>query len=475
MTAMSDTTTGPEGRPLSFWRKMAYGAGDFGSNYSWAFVSSFALFYLTTIVGLAAAVVGTLILLARVLDGVTDIVIGGLIDRTRSRMGKARPWMFWSTFPLAISQIMLFNVPAGLDEVGRYIYFFVVFTLLGAFFYTASNLAYSILVALVTKDPKTQVALGSIRAIFSVAAVLILTSTTPLLIDALGGGQFAWGILGTIYALILVVFSMVTVFGVKELPPEDLAEASQPKENAALFWVRFRGLFSNRYFYILLAVMVLSYVATGMAQAGAIYFATYVLGDPALLGLTTVASIVPLLVTLPFVPRLAARLSIQWLTFWGTVLATLGLGVALVGNGSLPILLIGIAISAFGQAPFAGVLYALAAEVAENVRLRTGIRNEGTAFASITVGIKIGTGVGVAATGWILALGAFDGTAAVQPDSAIGAINVLYLIAPLALGIIKLPLLAAFSVERDNARRRQQDGPLIAQPESSTSVPTQHS
>lgn len=88
-----------EKKYLKGWQKVAYGAGDFGSNFMYTFVSSFVLIYLTDTVGLNAGIIGTLMLLSKCLDGVTDVFFGRLIDRTKSRMGKARPWMFWSTFP----------------------------------------------------------------------------------------------------------------------------------------------------------------------------------------------------------------------------------------------------------------------------------------------------------------------------------------------------------------------------------------
>jgi GPH family glycoside/pentoside/hexuronide:cation symporter len=79
---------------LKFPQKLAYGAGDFGSNYSWTFISTFALIYFTNTVGIGAAVIGTLMMIAKILDGFTDVIMGNLIDRTRSKMGKARPWLF---------------------------------------------------------------------------------------------------------------------------------------------------------------------------------------------------------------------------------------------------------------------------------------------------------------------------------------------------------------------------------------------
>lgn len=76
---------------LSLSKKLAYGSGDFGSNFFYALVSSFSLIYMTNAIGLDPSIVGTLILVSKLLDGVTDVIFGGLIDKTNSKMGKARP------------------------------------------------------------------------------------------------------------------------------------------------------------------------------------------------------------------------------------------------------------------------------------------------------------------------------------------------------------------------------------------------
>ena len=137
-----------EKKYLNFWQKVAYGCGDAGSNFMYTMVNSFLMLYLTNAIGLNSAVIGTLMMVSKLLDGVTDLIFGNMIDRTKSKMGKARPWMFWSMFPLAICEIMLFSMPKA-GETLQYAYFFVFYTLLNAVCYTANNIAYASLSALV--------------------------------------------------------------------------------------------------------------------------------------------------------------------------------------------------------------------------------------------------------------------------------------------------------------------------------------
>lgn len=202
---------------LPLWRQIGYGLGDAGMNFSWSFVSMFGMFYMTNIVGAGAAAIGTVMLLARLVDGITDVLFGGLIDRTNTKRGKARPWLFWSTFPLAVGTFMMFNVPAGLSADAKVWYFFAMYVLVGAFFYTAANIAYNALVALCTDDAKTRVSMGSIRFMCTIGAVLLLTNFTTRIADAFGGGQAGWTAVSAIYAIVIVVLLLVSYFSVHEL------------------------------------------------------------------------------------------------------------------------------------------------------------------------------------------------------------------------------------------------------------------
>lgn len=128
---------------LKFYQKLAYGSGDLASNCSYGLVSSFLLLYLTSVMGMNSAVIGTLMLVSKCVDGVTDVFFGNIIDRTHSKMGKARPWMLYAQIGVSGCLALLFSVPAGMGRTAQYAYFFVFYTCLNAIFYTANGIAYS--------------------------------------------------------------------------------------------------------------------------------------------------------------------------------------------------------------------------------------------------------------------------------------------------------------------------------------------
>lgn len=141
-----------EKRYLKWYNKVGYGSGDIAGNVVYAFLSSFVMIYLTNTVGLNPGIVGTLIAVSKLLDGVTDIFFGSLIDKTHSKMGKARPWMLYGYIGCAITLVAIFAIPANLGQFAQYAWFLIAYTLLNAVFYTANNIAYSALTALVTKN-----------------------------------------------------------------------------------------------------------------------------------------------------------------------------------------------------------------------------------------------------------------------------------------------------------------------------------
>ena len=101
---------------LPMWKKIAYGSGNAGGGFIWGMVTTFLLIYCTNVIGVSAAIIDTLLMIAKVFDGITDIFMGRIIDRTNSKMGKSRFWYLISCAPLGICMFLLFNVPGRMGE-----------------------------------------------------------------------------------------------------------------------------------------------------------------------------------------------------------------------------------------------------------------------------------------------------------------------------------------------------------------------
>ena len=476
-------TAAEERRYLNWYNKVGYGSGDVAGNVVYVLLSAFVMIYLTDTAGLNPGVIGTLMMLSRLFDGFSDIAFGTLMDRTRTRMGKARPWMFWGFFGCAAMIIAVFAIPSALGDTAKYAWFFIAYTLLNAVFYTANNIAYSALTALVTRNSAERVQMGSIRFIFAFSTSLLIQSVTVEAVDAFGGGAQGWRAVAIIYALLGLAVNSLSVMSVKELPPEELegtgadegSDAAEQEDGAAPGSASAAGdgeeeklglreslrfLAGNKYYLIILAVFLLAQVFTAMLNMG-IYFMTYVLKDKTLLGDFAWAINIPLIAGLVLTPMIVSRIGQMYrVNVVGYVIAVVGrLGVVVAAYmGSVPLMLILSGVASLGMSPLQGTLNALIAEASENTWLRTGKRIDGLMFSCTSLGVKVGGGLGTAVAGWLLAFSGYDGDAAVQADSVIQMLFFMYAWLPLAANALILFLLTRLDVEKANARLKADAG-----------------
>ena len=403
---------------LKWYNKIGYGSGDIAGNVVYALLSSFMMIYLTDTVGLSAGVVGSLMAASKLFDGVTDIFFGSMIDKTHTRMGKARPWMFGGFFGCAATLVLVFAIPAGIGTTAQYAWFFITYTLLNAVFYTANNIAYSALTALITKNQSERVQMGSIRFIFAFGTSMLIQAGTVKLVQMTGGGAAGWRNAAILYALLGLAINSLSVFSVKELPPEELAEAKAPgqPEEAYRLWDAVRLLAANKYYLIICGVYVLTQLYTATLNMG-IYFMIYILGNESLLGVFSMAINIPMIAGLILTPVLVKRLGGMYrLNLSGYALSAAARALVVVGAyiGSIPMMLLFSGVAAFGMSPLQGDLNALIASCSEYTFLTKGKRVDGTMYSCTSLGVKIGGGLGTALCGWLLEWSGYDGFAAVQ-------------------------------------------------------------
>ncbi|MFV4913477.1 MFS transporter [Microbacterium lacticum] len=442
---------------LTWGNKIGYGSGDVAGNVVYAFLSAFLMIYLTDQMGLNPGVIGTLMMVAQLFNGVTDIGFGALLDRTHTRLGKARPWMLWSYIGCAITLVACYAIPGGLGQTAQYVWFFIAYTLLNSVFFTANNIAYSALTALITKNSVERVQMGSIRFMFAFTTSMLIQTFTVQGVRALGGGADGWRWIAIIYAVIGLVVNTISVMSVKELPPEELDEGRETGvADKYTFKEGARILLSNKYYLIILVIFLVQQIFTATLNMG-IYFMTYILGDATQLGVFAWAINIPLIIGLLFTPALVKRYGEMFkVNVWGYVIALVGrLGVVASGYlGNIPLMIACSAIASFGMSPLQGTLNALIAEASEYSFLRTGKRIDGMMFSCTTLGVKIGGGVGTALAGWLLAASGYVGKATTQHDSTITMLYFMYLWIPaIATGII-LFFLTRLDVEKANRALR---------------------
>lgn len=457
----------PEKKYLKWYNKVGYGSGDVGGNVVYAFIAFFVMIYLTDTMGLNPGIIGTLIMVSRIFDGISDIFFGSLIDKTNTRMGKARPWMFWAYFGCAAMIVAIFAVPPSLGDFAMYTWFFITYVLLNAVFFTANNIAYSTLTALITKNAEERVQMGSIRFVFAFGTSLLIQVSTVGLVQFFGGGAEAWRSVAIIFALVGLTVNTISVFSVRELPPEVLyarpdEDAEEEQETIAedkpTLLASLKLLIANKYYLMLVLVFTLGQVVTAMLGMG-IYFMTYILGDVNYFSTFAWAINVPMILTLlatPFVVKWAR--GIYWVNLYGYIIAFIGRALVIVAAfmGSIPLMLVFTAVGSIGMAPLQGTLNALIAEASEHTFMTKKKRIDGMMFSATSLGVKIGGGIGVAVTGWLLAASGYVGGAEVQPESAVTMIQFMYLWMPAIILAIVAVVLSRLKVESANKKLRRE-------------------
>ena len=448
-----------EKKYLKWYNMVGYGSGDIAGNVVYALLTSFVMIYLTNTVGLKAGIVGTFIAVSKIFDGFTDVFIGSMIDKTKSRMGKARPWMLRGFFGCAITLFAVFAIPTSLGKTAQYAWFFIAYTLLNAVFYTANNIAYSALTALVTKNSKERVQMGSFRFIFAFSTSLLIQTITVGAVDALGGGAVGWRTMAIIYCIVGIITNSIAVYSVKELPEEELNEdVNEDKEEKLTLIQSAKLLITNKYYIMICGVYVLQQLYGAMINIG-IYFMTYVLLNKNLFGVFSWAVNIPLIIALVFTPALVAKWKGMYkLNKYSYMIATIGRLLVVVAGymGSVPLMLLFTAIAALGQGPWQGDMNAVIASCSEYTYLKTGKRVDGTMYSCTSLGVKIGGGLGTAIAGWMLDLSGFvNGDMAVQPDSCIHMMYFMYLWLPFIMDLLITVILSFMNVEDANKKLKK--------------------
>ncbi len=204
-----------EGRKLKFSEKLSYGLADFPEAVNSILAAFLTMFY-TDNIGMAAGAVGTIFFLSKLFDGITDILAGVLIDKTRTRWGKARPWLLWLSVPTGLSIALIFFIPQGGSPTAQLVYAFVTYNLFSSIMFTITGIARSSLLALMTQDMKERGSMATFGMFFGLGGTILGLSLTFPLIFKFGGNVTAWRIVFLIYGVIVTLGLLYGFFFSKE-------------------------------------------------------------------------------------------------------------------------------------------------------------------------------------------------------------------------------------------------------------------
>ena len=428
---------------LSFGEKFCYAMGDCGANIYVAMAGTFLTGFYTDTVGLAAVAVGTMMLVARLFDGVTDLLMGAIVDKTHTRWGKARPWVLWTAPLMAIGLVLLFAVPKSFyGSNSGLVYAYVTYIILNCFIYTANNLPFNALLSRMTLDVQDRAGTASMRFILTQITTLIVNGVTASLVTSVG-----WFTLACIYAVIEFIMLVVCFLGCREHIGED-AETNVVKTEEVPLSVGLKALIRNKYFYIQTLFFLAVYIYIVSYGASTYYFCNTVLGNLSIMTIISSAATIAAIAVNFILPSMVARVGKRKCMLAGCILMMIGSLIVGAANTNVALVVVGQLIRGFGQGPVLSGIFATTADIVDYGEWKTGIRSEGLVNSCTSFGMKVGIGLGSSVTTWILALGGYVGTAESQTASAIFSIRFTFGYLGAILAVICLILVLLLNVDK---------------------------
>ena len=420
--------------------KVAYGIGTGGGCVFNQIAAAFLLQYYTDTALISAGAIATMFLVCRVFDGISDLVMGGIVDKTHTKWGKARPWLILSGPLTLLGIVLLMNVPMGLSEGGKLGYAYATYIFMNVIVYTIYGISNTALLPLMSRDHEETTMLATFSAVGNNAIGLLAgMSITPLVLN-LGWKSASW-ILGGI-ACALILFSGL-------LNKEIAAEGDGPQRESVPMKEQLPAVLKNKYFWLLLLIGVFSLLMNANAIGAQIYFCNIVLGNPMFMSVLMTAGQLPGLIILFAMPYISKRWSKQMFLLIGAVLLIVGFAITGVAGENATMIVVGTVVRSLGAGPLLSAVFALVPDVVEYGNWKYGIRSEGLISSAQSVGSKVGIGLGSALTGWILAGVGYSGApGAPVSDAVVSAVKFDFTWLGAIIGVVILVIVLLLNVEK---------------------------
>ncbi len=424
-------------RKLKFTEKLSYGIADLPEAAN-SIIAAFLTMFYTDNIGLAAAAVGTMFFISKLFDGISDILAGILIDKTRTRWGKARPWLLWLAVPTGLSIALIFFIPQGGSRTAQMVYAFVTYNLFTSIMFTITGIARSSLLALMTQDFRERGSMASFGMFFGLAGTILGCSFTFPLIFKLGGDVRAWRILFGAYGVIVAAGLLAGFFMSKEYVTSVEAVSGEVVKKVS-FKEGIQLFFTNKYLLLALVATVLVNFVTQINSCSQTYFYKYTMGDEMLTTTLNLVSILPILIGIVVLvgPCMAkfGKKKCMYIGIWGQMIGFLVRGVAGMTQ-SVPLLIVGTVISGSVTGFLAVPVSTLFADGIDYGEYKTNRRIEGMGSAITSFSQKISSGLAQASVGWILGLTGYISGQALQSDSTNMGIVSMYAWVPAVVLLI---------------------------------------
>ena len=418
---------------LTSREKYSYGIGAYGKDLACGIVYTFLMIYFTDVVGINPAFVGTLFLMARLWDAINDPIMGMIVDNTRSRFGKFRPWIFIGTILNSVVLFLLFRKP-DLEGTSLYLYYSVMYILWGMT-YTIMDIPYWSMIPTLATTKEDREKISVVPRIFASLGGLTVTTFGIALVNKLGSGNqikgFEYFALGIV--IIFIISTIVTCINVKE---KTQVQVNNEKVNIKQ---AFNILKQNDQLLVFIGIVLAYNLAMQLAGGAAIYYFKYVAGKESLFSLYSFFKVAEIggLMLFPVVTRKIGR---QQVFRVATILPMFGLITLFISGLIAPQSILFISVSAvllnLGSGFLLGSTTVMLADIVDYGEYKLGSRNESIIFSAQTLLVKLAS----ALSGWLIGVGlsliGYVAGAAVQSNITIIGIRVIMTIIPSIVALV---------------------------------------
>ena len=428
--------------------RIGYGLADSSCNIVYGMINTLLTLFYTDYVGIPFVTVGLVMLISRLFDGSSDVIMGVLVSKTRSRWGRSRPWLLWTSLPYVLSAVALFTVPHTAANL-QFLYIFITYNLCTTVCYTAINVPLGSLSTMMTRDSHERDLLSTVRmALAPVGRLISVTFTMPV-VRLFGNDQSAWVKAMAMWcaiAFILLIFSFVTCKEHVKIPDKAVEKAHGGfKRN--LF-----ALVKNPYFWATLILWTVTCVHATLVGTDLPYYCKYIYGnDTWMYSSLYLAENITLIAGAMVCPFLLTRFNKRDLSLAGCILAVVGHLLILVNPLSYQWSMAVTIIRGIGQAPLTALVFGMMGDVIEYGQWKFHIRQESLVFGGGSLGFKIGTGLTSALISMLLtSAGYLSSTTggAVQPETAKTMIMTIYKFGPAIIWGVAVVVLIFYKLDK---------------------------
>ncbi|HBE9436352.1 sugar/Na+(H+) simporter [Clostridioides difficile] len=423
------------------WRqRIGYGSSDLACNLIWQMISLYLLYFYTDVMGLSAVAISFMFVVTRVIDGITDLLVGYCIDKTNTRWGKSRPYFLFGAVPFALFAVLAFSVP-DISLSGKLIYAYVTYIGL-SLTYTIVNIPMASILPSLTDDTNERTALSTSRKFFGFLGSTIVSYSALTLVGKFGGTDEALGfkVVMMLFAFIGCAIFLFTFSNVRE-------RVEIKSENVTLFQT-IKSLKENKPWKLFALNILFMWTGFFIQSSALIYYFSYNVGSKSLATtVATIMSIIPILANF-LVPILAKRLGKRNLYITSAAVQFIGLGIILIANLNISLIIAGSIVSAFGYGIKESIYFSMQADPVDYGIWKTGINTTGTLNSVNGFLGKCAQAISGGLGGALLSWGGYIAKAEVQPASALVAIKIMYVYIPMALLICSMITMKFYDLDK---------------------------